>query len=1767
MSNSSVLQVLWWIRMEEGAFPETFDKKDRRKLSRFERKEKDEKFTNELNQELQEFFWSSLKSSETITIDGTNYDSKTVKDAQFLTPKNGRIEIKTITNIPTETKTGYDQLMKKETQWSLWWYIEQYNSTISNSKKEEAEVKSELWVYQHESRFMEWDEDFMQLGRDMSKKSWKIDKKEWKFNNRKLEEVEDEEDEIKDQIKEYLKTNHKDLNKKERKKAAALIFNQMTTKISATKTDSYTINLEKESITITWSDELMGICARVMNLENTFDSSGTDKKSKKLEWDITELHNERQQLYSDYIDLYNGKNIIIWDEIWRPITDNEKVIFLLSDVNFDGQLKRAKDLQDFKRNWLWKIFVEWVLWFLWATKDKVRDGFNFNKYAKSFNGVPINNTMETQIKEWYLVAKTRLWWDDAKIYGNMKNLLRKWFPDIPEDRNVSTAADFIALLKENLEYSIYLKRVLISESDIIPNIFQHGPKAIEEKYLSFEKQKAIIWFKKWPDEIQKDVDVYLNGTNWEAKPDLNTLVKDEEVDKVIKDLNEKIKAEKDEWKKKKLQELRDELNTTDWRQGLKLNLAWGWLMLLFAGHYRGANWSLAYYDKEFKLPIRTDAQWNQIPKEEAYDDDGNPKAWTLASDPTREDDNAFRDKLKRTTFSYGIGAGGTIASEENGRYKQSFTYGLSTNYTDYRNNDPQKFDANGNEVNPWSFGVSLWYNGSLWIGKSIGNTDFHSVNFNYGVWLAWWFQKWNKPSFSPYIYAGPDVLLNKNKLTNTVDKAWSTRINAWISGSLSKWIGSFLPGLWIGNDKIEWAMIIEDNLKTTLSPVITNILLGLKSNTDIKAWLSALQYQTLQSFDENLAKSRAKNKQQSVELLQAELSLYNLSGIPADKYDEFANAEAPEIARRFANQWWNKNMESLKWLQLTSANVWYIFLLALFGFAPTTILWAVKLFTVALWSTTYSRAVAENEAVSQQKAEQDINYNLSAKAVFDEKAVDRSKEKLWIGHSQSIQIIKNTLVQKWFSQADADAMIKLENGFVILDAKVAKALEVRVHPDASNFIQTLTWWWLKIPADLAGWVSDLVYKNNTKTILSIGFKKDITDKALLSSWKQWQWTDAEFSGSPETFDWFWNYNISYLNSKLDTFNSTLQKDFDFYYDAADSDKLKIKSTSEPAATITDNGIAYKDGESLDKKITLIKNTDEKWIVTYTTSYEDLTPAWVWLTLAFVENKTEVSAETWENAKDVIIDNKLENALPTDFETFLLNQYWKNKHSLVYYIIYWDRIWSLTNVFKPLKKNYDLFSVQLDKLDFVAATNTANAIISQIKKLGWAYSNVNYSFSAGNPASLFEFAKVFIKSSGCDCEYGSQDWNTEYTFNKEWKKGLSGLIEYRKMWFERRAKGSFWNAVAQDLLGLRASSFTGVNANSNINTSYEYDSFDWWVWLVFGYPEDASYKNKLEQKLNYSPRYLKWSEKTVSNIETKKAVWKSLNEKQSAISSDWLTEEIQQEWVHISWKEAEIKVKLANWEDYITDNLKISAEYQFFLYPDCANEGVVMKLKVQKKKLESKPWTPIEEPVPPLIAWPIGFFENDASVMQRAEVAAVNIWASAALTTTPGTITGITTDPQLEYITTIPEIRILVDGEIITIPLAPWNGKMIDLWNGFTLWFSFQWYDDNGKPSWFINFIRTSDFETISSYNNFGELTDFNGTGVPSAMRNMIPPDLQAQLLAAEKSYTDQYATLFPTKWPEKQAHVLTPTQKQVINQQRIAAHRKWSIIYKLDHTK
>jgi hypothetical protein len=35
-------------------------------------------------------------------------------------------------------------------------------------------------------------------------------------------------------------------------------------------------------------------------------------------------------------------------------------------------------------------------------------------------------------------------------------------------------------------------------------------------------------------------------------------------------------------------------------------------------------------------------------------------------------------------------------------------------------------------------------------------------------------------------------------------------------------------------------------------------------------------------------------------------------------------------------------------------------------------------------------------------------------------------------------------------------MIKLENGFVILDAKVAKALEVRVHPDASNFIQTLT---------------------------------------------------------------------------------------------------------------------------------------------------------------------------------------------------------------------------------------------------------------------------------------------------------------------------------------------------------------------------------------------------------------------------------------------------------------------------------------------------------------------------------------------------------------------------------------------------------------------------------------------------------------------------------------------------------------------------------------
>ena len=110
---------------------------------------------------------------------------------------------------------------------------------------------------------------------------------------------------------------------------------------------------------------------------------------------------------------------------------------------------------------------------------------------------------------------------------------------------------------------------------------------------------------------------------------------------------------------------------------------------MVSAQYRERHQVIYTYDNQSKTPILADADGKRLTYNQAYNDDGTPKPGTQATN-TYEDANSWKDKLKRTNFSYGLGTGGTLLAESNGSYKQSVTYGISALYSDFATNDPSQ---------------------------------------------------------------------------------------------------------------------------------------------------------------------------------------------------------------------------------------------------------------------------------------------------------------------------------------------------------------------------------------------------------------------------------------------------------------------------------------------------------------------------------------------------------------------------------------------------------------------------------------------------------------------------------------------------------------------------------------------------------------------------------------------------------------------------------------------------------------------------------------------------------------------------------------------------------------------------------------------------------------------------------------------------------------------------------------------------------------------
>ena len=273
------------------------------------------------------------------------------------------------------------------------------------------------------------------------------------------------------------------------------------------------------------------------------------------------------------------------------------------------------------------------------------------------------------------------------------------------------------------------------------------------------------------------------------------------------------------------------------------------------------------------------------------------------------------------------------------------------------------------------------------------------------------------------------------------------------------------------------------------------------------------------------------------------------------------------------------------------------------------------------------------------------------------------------------------------------------------------------------------------------------------------------------------------------------------------------------------------------------------------------------------------------------------------------------------------------------------------------------------------------------------------------------------------------------------------MKIRKAGFARRVKNTFPDSYA-DLTTTRNAVADKLSTITNANgQKLEYTRRDGAVGLVFGYPEQAGVKDKLESKIVYNPRAITDS---ITKMDIKDAaknaeLMKAFTDKMDVIHGadrlkTMLTDKVttQQAKDEITNNFQVIYDQFLKGETRIGQYATVDIDLSFFFYPNCANEGILLEANVAEK-----PYTPTQNvantQVERGLPGPTGFWLNGASVMQRAEVTAVNVGLTAAATYTPDIPETPTSDLQVpETPTSIPQAFTLPDGTTITINLAPNN---------------------------------------------------------------------------------------------------------------------------------
>ncbi len=375
--------------------------------------------------------------------------------------------------------------------------------------------------------------------------------------------------------------------------------------------------------------------------------------------------------------------------------------------------------------------------------------------------------------------------------------------------------------------------------------------------------------------------------------------------------------------------------------------------------------------------------------------------------------------------------------------------------------------------------------------------------------------------------------------------------------------------------------------------------------------------------------------------------------------------------------------------------------------------------------------------------------------------------------------------------------------------------------------------------------------------------------------------------------------------------------------------------------------------------------------------------------------------------------------------------------------------------KTTVPSYIKFSQAMDNNNFAEAAKAANLLFKN---------NPNYkgfTFTAENKKELFDLCENMIASELCNYDektfklktvnnqFGAYMARRDLGFLRRWKNGADTkqvsaqtVDMYRKSSLDKMFKDS-----SNVSTGLTLGNYTKVKGNYGFDV--DRISAKSMNSIIYGY---KGANDTHDEKLVMGHEIVTGSKKAIDgngqdDNNLRRYIFNQVRERHDAFAgSDQMINNIlnglseeDKGAMTPEQKNAVAQSLMKDFQDGKTESkvtinnkeLIIRADYSFFFYPDCLNEGMGVQFKVDT----AVPNTVVKPPVQltdRTNGMPTGFFTNVASVAQRASVTGVNFGLTAGVRVVKPVITepGVIEEPG--EVTTEPGVIELPDGTRINV---------------------------------------------------------------------------------------------------------------------------------------